>query len=210
MTFPKRPQWLAMALWLVACGQEQEQPVDLCSAPFEACGGNAYGNWQVYTMCADQGAIAQVFDGSLPPECAGSLRSAALFPADLRVQFETGSSTISGWRQLHLEYDVGAACAAALAPDFGTPSAESCALLEGDAPEGGKPNLEEGIVECTLVEAGCSCDSVRNDDVFGTATFTTVGTDLILGENALPYCVSGDTLTYLDAFGPVRAKRLPL
>lgn len=209
MTFPKWLQWLAMALWLVACGQEQEEPVDLCSAPFEACGGNAYGNWQVYTMCADQGAIAEALAGLPPFECAGSLRSAALFPADLVVRFETGASTISGRRQLHLEYGIDAVCAAALTPDFGVPSAESCALLEGDAPEGVEPNLEDGIVNCTFGDAACSCDSVRNESVFETATFDAVGTDLIVGGDALPYCVSGDTLTYLDRFGLVSANRLP-
>jgi hypothetical protein len=112
---------------------------------------------------------------------------------------------------LLFEYSIDEACATALAPDFGAPNADSCALLGGEAPEGGSPNIEEGIVDCALVGAACACNSVRNRGVSSSSSFVANGTDLIIGDEPVPYCVSGDTLTIvdvLDAFGLVSAQRV--
>src|SRR5262245_17485771 len=104
-----------VVLLLAACGSsDAEPPEDRCSTPFEACGGDLLGSWQVYALCANESAIEGIFEGSLPLECAGAFRSAKTFPADLRLTFTNmGEAIINGAQQLHLEYSLDAACATA-------------------------------------------------------------------------------------------------
>jgi hypothetical protein len=195
------------AAWLAGCGDSEDTPGGGC-APLVACGGNLVGQWQVDQTCVTQTDAATSFEGTLPPECVGSLTSAEVEPVNVLIAYTAdGSWTTDGAARSHLEYTLSSTCLSAINADFPAPSAAACTLLGDGAQAQLATEDPEGTASCAFAAGACDCETTFELDTTATGTYTIEGSQFVIEDEAFSYCVSGDRLEYGDASSQSSARR---
>lgn|GEM_PF-3572104 len=174
-------------------------PVATNSCPgFTPCGGDLLGTWNLATECFSP--------SSMPSSCTSSVAGADISGYWLRFIFNTDgtvSFTSGGTTDVTLRYSAGCLLSSS------TP-AQACANLQqsitqqmGSPTDSGSPSVTLDKIECSMHEDACLCEEViSRSELTLTLGYSTSGTQLFLyppgdagAPDAIPYCVSGNTLT---------------
>lgn len=158
---------------------------ELCD-PFEACGGDVVGSWEVAAVCFENPETF-ITATMLYPACADAVRSGTARAAG-RYQFdEDGKETIDLRLELDLDTLWTYECLAVLADDDTLTAAELCDVLEQQYvsdPEIAGASCELDGDECACLISTVEMSEMRVDEYQPGAD--TVGSS--------PFCVDGDTL----------------
>jgi hypothetical protein len=200
--------WLGLGLLgcaLAACGDDADG--DAC-APVVACGGDIVGTWQVESICISD-SVRETYESELPPECAGSYVRADAELGDATLEYTAdGVLTSAGSATAIASFRFSEACLLAADETFPGLSEASCAALE-DSVELALASDDPSVqVSCELGDGACECETRQLTSTMASGTYTVEDDQIVVGGQALDYCVSGDELRYSSPlFGVATAHR---
>lgn len=167
-----------------AGSDEADAQQQLCE-PFEACGGDVVGSWQVAAVCFENPAL--FLPATSEPACQDVVRKAHARAAG-RYEFgEDGVQTVDLRLELDLDTLWTDACVAALSGDDTLTAAGLCEGLEQQYAD----QSDIASASCELEGDDCACLLTTAEMFEMSHGDYSVEGDAI---GSSPYCVEGDTL----------------
>jgi len=208
---PSRTQlhWFSfcVALLLGCGGKKHGAPEDFCSE-VQSCGGDVLGSWQVDTLCPDAMTATRLLGAQLPAACADAVQTVDLPSYDLSLEYTATTRKVTGTAALNATLSLTQTCIAAATQFQLTLSDSVCALVGSVAAPQLRANVPDGMLTCTLADGNCACDLTGTLTLDSTANYTLRGGQLVEGDNAQDYCVSGKQLSlHSTQLGQLHARR---
>jgi hypothetical protein len=198
---------LLCALLVVACGGKKGGDPGGCSE-LRACGGDVVGSWQVDALCPDPATATQLLGAQLPADCQDAVQSVDLPSYDLTLGYTATTRNISGTAALNATLNLSASCIASVTRLPLMLSDNLCALVAVAAAPQLQANLADAMLTCKLADTSCACDLTGTLTLDSSANYTVADNQIVEGESAQDYCVSGDRLALRSAqLGQLHARR---
>jgi hypothetical protein len=204
--FPGASLALLCAL-LLACGGKKGGEPDGCSE-IRACGGDVVGSWQVDALCPDPATATQLLGAQLPADCQDAVQSVDLPSYELALEYTATTRKVTGTAALNATLSLSASCIAAVTPLRLMLNDNLCSLVATGAASQLRANLPDAMLTCRLADTNCACDLTGTLTLNSSADYSVADNQLVEGNNAQDYCVSGDKLALRSAqLGQLHAKR---
>jgi hypothetical protein len=192
---------------LAGCGGKKGSSQDFCSE-VRSCGGDVLGSWQVDALCPDAMTATQLLGAQLPAACAGAVQSVELPSYDLALEYTATTRKVTGTAALNATMILSQACIAAATQLQFTLSDTVCSLVGTLAVTQLRANVPDAMLTCTLADNNCACDLTGTLTLDSAAEYTLRSGQLVEGDSAQDYCVSGSQLSLHSAeLGQLHAKR---
>ena len=163
---------------------EGDAQQELCE-PFEACGGDVVGRWDVAAVCFENPET--FLPASMEPACADVVREAHARAAGGYEFDDDGMQVIDLRLELDLDTLWTDACVAALSGDDTLTAAELCPDLE--AQYAGQADIAAASCELEGDDCACLITTVEMSEM-SDGEYVVEGDSL----GPSPFCVDGDTL----------------
>jgi hypothetical protein len=197
--------WLCALL--AACGGKKGAEADACSE-LRACGGDVVGSWRVDALCPDPVTATQLLGAQLPAACSDAVQSVDLPSYDLTLDYTATTRTVSGTAALTAALTLSPSCIAAVTRLQLTLNDNLCALVATAAAPQLRANLPDATLTCKLADSNCACDLAGTLTLNSTANYVVAENQIVEGDSAQDYCVSGQQLALRSAqLGQLHARR---
>jgi hypothetical protein len=166
------------------------------------------GSWRVDALCPDPATATHLLGAQLPAECQDAVESVDLPSYDLTLDYTATTRNISGTAALNASLNLSASCIASVTRVALMLSDNLCALVATAAAPQLRANLPDAMLTCKLAEASCACDLTGTLTLNSTASYIVADNQIVEGESAQDYCVSGNKLALRSAqLGQLHARR---
>lgn len=192
---------------VLGCGGKKGGSQDLCSE-VQSCGGDVLGSWQVDALCPDSMRATQLLGAQLPAACAGAVESVELPSYDLALEYTASTRKVTGTAALNAAMSLSQACINAATQLQLSLNDTVCGLVGTLAVTQLRANVPDAELTCTLVGSNCACDLTGTLTLDSTAEYTLQSGQILEGDSAQDYCVSGEQLSlHSAALGQLHAHR---
>ncbi|MEO8178038.1 MAG: hypothetical protein ABI895_04320 [Deltaproteobacteria bacterium] len=183
--------WLCTAP-LLGCGGKKNNP-DVCSE-LRACGGDVLGSWQVDALCPDPMTATQLLGAQLPAACQDAVQSVELPSYELALEYTATTRSVTGTAALNARMSLSQSCVSAATQLQLMLTDTVCGLVGSLAVLQLRANVPDAMLSCTLADGNCACDLTGTLPLDSTASYIVRDNQLVEGDSAQDYCVSGDQL----------------
>lgn len=172
-------------------GEPDPDAQAFCDEPFEACGGDVVGDWDVRTVCFE--SVEAILPALSEPECADAVREVQTRAAGTYSFEDDGSASTDVNLALDLDTLWTDECVVALTGDPGATASAVCNDLEGEY--NSSPAIDSAT--CSDEDDGCHC-MLRSAPSMVESSGDYVLTDDDAIDNGSgepdPYCADDDVL----------------